>query len=132
MRVTRSLARLVRVGLCAAAMATGAADCPASAMPARPIRFTRLSLEQGLSQSTVLCVFQDSRGYIWLGTEDGLNRFDGVKFTVYKNDPAAHGLFPEQLRVGDRRRPPRESLDRDRRRGSGEVGPHAQPVRETR
>src|SRR4029453_3436857 len=88
MRVMTSLGRLVRVGLFAGAIAAATVDRPASAMPTRPIRFTRLSLEQGLSQSTVLCVFQDSRGYIWLGTEDGLNRFDGVKFTVYKNDPA--------------------------------------------
>ena len=128
----RSLGRLVRVGLCAAALAAATVDRPASAMPTRPIRFTRLSLEQGLSQSTVLCMFQDSRGYIWLGTEDGLNRFDGIKFTVYKNDPADPSVSSQQLRVGDRRRPPGESLDRDRRRGSREVGPHAQPVRETR
>src|SRR5215510_3576708 len=93
MNLTSSLVRPVRVVLCAAAIAA-AVDCPASAMPARPIRFTRLSLEQGLSQSTVLCMFQDSRGYIWLGTEDGLNRFDGVKFTVYKNDPADPGSLP--------------------------------------
>jgi sugar lactone lactonase YvrE len=97
MRVTRSLGRLVRVGLCAAALAAATVDRPASAMPARPIRFTRLSLEQGLSQSTVLCMFQDSRGYIWLGTEDGLNRFDGIKFTVYKNDPADAWSLPSNF-----------------------------------
>jgi diguanylate cyclase (GGDEF)-like protein len=97
MRVTRSLGRLVRVGLCAAALAAATVDRPASAMPARPIRFTRLSLEQGLSQSTVLCMFQDSRGYIWLGTEDGLNRFDGIKFTVYKNDPADASSLPSNF-----------------------------------
>ena len=54
----------------------------------RPIRFNQLSLEHGLSQSTVLCMFQDSRGFIWIGTEDGLNRYDGFKFTIYKHDPS--------------------------------------------
>ena len=82
-------------------------------MPARPIRFTRLSLEQGLSQSTVLCMFQDSRGYIWLGTEDGLNRFDGIKFTVYKNDPRRRIVSSQQFRVGNRRRRSGKSLDGD-------------------
>ena len=47
----------------------------------RPIRFDRVSIEQGLSQSIgPLCIFQDSRGFIWMGTEDGLNRFDGYDF----------------------------------------------------
>lgn len=58
----------------------------ALASPAPPIRFQRLSIEEGLSQSTVLCLFQDHVGYLWLGTEDGLNRYDGYSFTVFKHD----------------------------------------------
>jgi len=46
-------------------------------------RFERISIEQGLSQSTVSCIFQDSRGFLWFGTEDGLNKYDGYKFTVF-------------------------------------------------
>ena len=53
----------------------------------RNIRFGRVSLEQGLSQSAVNCIFQDGRGFMWFGTEDGLNRYDGHTFTVFKNDP---------------------------------------------
>lgn len=49
--------------------------------------FERITIEQGLSQNTVLAVLQDSRGFIWLGTEDGLNRFDGYTFKVYRHDP---------------------------------------------
>jgi len=59
---------------------------PVLAIDVRPIRFDRLTPENGLSQSTVLRVFQDSRGFIWLGTEDGLNRYDGYTFTVYHSD----------------------------------------------
>lgn len=51
------------------------------------IRFERLSLEQGLSQSVVNCMMQDSEGYLWFGTQDGLNKFDGYKFTVYRYEP---------------------------------------------
>lgn len=40
----------------------------------------------GLSQSVVNCVIQDSKGFIWAGTQDGLNRFDGYSFKVYKPD----------------------------------------------
>ncbi len=50
------------------------------------MRFKRLSVEQGLSQSTVEAIVQDRSGLIWIGTEDGLNRFDGYEFTVFRND----------------------------------------------
>ena len=49
------------------------------------ISFERLGTEQGLSQSNVICILQDSRGFMWFGTRDGLNKYDGYKFTVYKN-----------------------------------------------
>ena len=50
-------------------------------------RFERVSIEQGLSSSTVNCMLQDDQGFMWFGTEDGLNRYDGRAFTVYKRDP---------------------------------------------
>jgi signal transduction histidine kinase/ligand-binding sensor domain-containing protein/DNA-binding response OmpR family regulator len=49
--------------------------------------FKHISTEQGLSNSTVEVVYQDSRGFIWLGTHDGLNRYDGNKMVVYRNNP---------------------------------------------
>src|SRR5258705_8074222 len=49
------------------------------------IKFEHLGTEQGLSQSNVLCILQDSQGFMWFGTRDGLNKYDGYKFTVYKN-----------------------------------------------
>ena len=51
------------------------------------LRFDRISIEQGLSQSSVWVIFQDSRGFLWFGTEDGLNRYDGYSFKTYKPDP---------------------------------------------
>ncbi len=50
------------------------------------MRFERLSIEDGLSQSVVNCVLQDSTGFLWLGTQAGLNRFDGYGFEVFRHD----------------------------------------------
>jgi hypothetical protein len=50
------------------------------------IRFERIGLEEGLSQSVVHVILQDSKGFLWVGTEDGLNRFDGYRFKVYRPD----------------------------------------------
>lgn len=45
--------------------------------------FRKFSVEEGLPQSSVYCMLQDSRGYIWMGTDAGVARFDGQKFTSY-------------------------------------------------
>ncbi|MCD8172315.1 MAG: response regulator [Alistipes sp.] len=49
--------------------------------------FSNLSLGEGLSQITVICIRQDSEGYMWFGTRNGLNRYDGYGFDVYMTDP---------------------------------------------
>ena len=51
------------------------------------IRFDRISIEQGLSQVTVNCILQDRQGFVWFGTQDGLNKYDGYKFSIYRHDP---------------------------------------------
>jgi ligand-binding sensor domain-containing protein len=48
----------------------------------------QISLADGLSQVTVICILKDSQGFIWFGTVDGLNRYDGYQIKVFKNDPA--------------------------------------------
>jgi ligand-binding sensor domain-containing protein len=47
------------------------------------IRFRRITINDGLSLSSVYYIYQDSKGFMWFGTEDGLNRFDGQFITVY-------------------------------------------------
>jgi signal transduction histidine kinase/ligand-binding sensor domain-containing protein/CheY-like chemotaxis protein len=51
------------------------------------LKFAHLDINDGLSQNNVLCVLQDSRGFMWFGTRDGLNKYDGYQITVYRNDP---------------------------------------------
>src|SRR5262249_52378188 len=60
-----------------------------------PQRFTRFSVDQGLCQSTVQAILQDRRGFIWFGTEEGLNRYDGYSFVVFKNDPTDAKSLPD-------------------------------------
>lgn len=50
-----------------------------------PYLFRSIEVEDGLSQNTVYCVFQDSRKFMWFGTQDGLNRYDGSSFKVFKS-----------------------------------------------
>jgi signal transduction histidine kinase/ligand-binding sensor domain-containing protein/CheY-like chemotaxis protein len=60
----------------------------------KDIRFTHLSTKQGLSQSRVHDILQDDLGFMWFGTYNGLNRFDGYRFKIYKheaNDPNSLG-----------------------------------------
>ncbi len=49
----------------------------------KSIAFNNLNVEHGMSQSTIDVIFQDSKGYIWLGTNDGLNKYNGYEFKVY-------------------------------------------------
>src|ERR1700761_7190470 len=53
----------------------------------KQLAFDHSKTNVGLSQSNVLCIMQDSKGFMWFGTREGLNKYDGYKFTVYKNDP---------------------------------------------
>ena len=50
------------------------------------LKFEHLDINDGMSQNNVICILQDSRGFMWFGTRDGLYKYDGYKFTVYKNN----------------------------------------------
>ncbi len=65
-----------------------------AAFPAAPRELGRLSLDEGLSQSIVEAIHQDRLGFLWLATEDGLNRWDGARFTVFRNVPGDARSFP--------------------------------------
>ena len=57
-------------------------SCPTAAL-AQPYYFRHYQVENGLSNSTVFCSTQDKKGFLWFGTKEGLNRFDGYHFKLF-------------------------------------------------
>ena len=52
----------------------------------KQITFKRLTIDDGLSLSSVYFIYQDNKGFMWFGTEDGLNRYDGKNFKIFRPD----------------------------------------------
>lgn len=65
----------------------------AHASDSRSMRFSHITQDDGLSQSFVYAMAQDRSGFMWLGTQEGLNRFDGYEFRVFAEDPAQPGAL---------------------------------------
>ena len=49
-------------------------------------QFLHLDIHKGLSHNEVNCIFKDKKGFMWIGTMSGLNRYDGYKFKIFKHD----------------------------------------------
>ena len=79
LRLLRSLGPLPALLAAAAGSPSAGADAG--------LRFERLTIDHGLSQSTVFAAAQDHGGFMWFGTQDGLNRYDGYRFQVFRHDP---------------------------------------------
>ncbi len=64
----------------------------------KPVLLDQYSVNDGLSQSEVTCLLKDHRGYVWMGTQNGLNRFDGHQFLHYHHQPfQAHSLTNDYI-----------------------------------
>jgi PAS domain S-box-containing protein len=61
-------------------------DSPSFA-PGAHLRFEHITIDDGLSQNAGLALLQDRQGYLWIGTQDGLNRYNGYTITQFKHDP---------------------------------------------
>ncbi len=59
------------------------------------LKFKHITDEQGLSNTSVECILQDNRGFMWFGTLDGLNRYDGYNITIYNNNPKDTGSISD-------------------------------------
>jgi diguanylate cyclase (GGDEF)-like protein len=68
--------------------------CSVSPAATPPLSVQRYSLEEGLSQQAVNAIVQDSEGFMWFGTEDGLNRFDGYEFRQLRHDRSDSRTLP--------------------------------------
>ena len=60
--------------------------CISSIFPQQNLKFHHLTVDDGLSQTTANAIMQDKFGFMWFGTQDGLNRYDGYKFKVFTNE----------------------------------------------
>lgn len=78
---------LLFAGACAAFGALAVAAAPAPERLPGPPRLQTFGIAEGLSQGSVTAIVQDQRGFLWVGTQDGLNRFDGYEFRSYRADP---------------------------------------------
>jgi ligand-binding sensor domain-containing protein len=72
--------------------------CHAQDAQSQRLRFNHLTVEDGLSNTWVRSTLTDHRGFLWVATRDGLNRYDGHTFKVYRHDPRdAHTLVSSQV-----------------------------------
>ena len=81
----RQLIIKLLLGLC-----MGAA-LPVCAQDAVHYYFRTMDIRNGLSQNTVYQILQDRKGFMWFGTKDGLNRYDGLSFRIYKKENSGLG-----------------------------------------
>ena len=62
---------------------------------ARNLQFEQITTEDGLSQSAAMVIAQDDLGYVWIGTQEGLNRYDGYEFKVFEHDASDENSLPD-------------------------------------
>src|SRR6185436_1537565 len=62
--------------------------------------FEQFTTDNGLSHESIIGIVKDKDGFIWLGTANGLNRFDGVSFKVFQNNPATDQSIPGNYIAG--------------------------------
>lgn len=92
----KHMARLQAVIVLAICSVTAGAQIPTAG-----ISFDKLSVKHGLSQVSVLSIFRDSHGYLWFGTRDGLNRYDGLAFKVFRSNGKANSISNNFIRSMD-------------------------------
>ena len=81
--MNRKILSIVSIIFCIISYTCFAENIPYS----RLLSFETFSNSDGLSHNNVRCIFQDSKGFLWIGTNSGLNRFDGKNYKIFKHDP---------------------------------------------
>ncbi|MFC0676978.1 EAL domain-containing protein [Lysobacter korlensis] len=86
------------IALCLlAALLVSPAWAPDARAGTRDFHFNRLGREHGLRQSSVTAIVQDGQGFIWVGTQGGLHRFDGQRYTAFRHDPRDAATLPDSF-----------------------------------
>ena len=91
----------IRATFAATWLALACLTAPAQAADRQPtppgssLRFRHLRIEDGLAQSSVQAIVQDAQGYMWLGSQDGLQRYDGYEFLTFRHDPSDPGSLSD-------------------------------------
>lgn len=93
----RVLAGAMRLLIAVALPGTLFLCAPAWAGGPSNLRFERVSIGQGLSQESVLTILQDRQGFMWFGTQAGLNRYDGYRITTYRTNPLDPDSLPDSF-----------------------------------
>lgn len=78
MRVSRFVQNILQIAVCAVVFL-----CFETLQSQNQVSFRQLSVKEGLSQNSAISIAQDSIGYLWIATQDGLNKYDGREFTVF-------------------------------------------------
>jgi two-component system sensor histidine kinase ChiS len=65
--------------------------------PLNPPQFQHISVNDGLSDSRITSIVQDHKGFMWFGTHEGLNRYDGYEFKIFKHDPKDSTSIPSDF-----------------------------------
>lgn len=73
----------------------GTIDPQTTFLPESEIKFEQIVVADGLSRGNVNAIYQDHFGFMWFGTNGGLNKYDGYQFTVYKNNPNESGSLSD-------------------------------------
>ncbi len=83
----RWLHLLLGLGAVLAVAVLRASPVRAAGAPPDALRFKRLTTAEGLSENATYCLLQDRTGFLWVGTQDGLNRYDGTGFRIFPPNP---------------------------------------------
>ena len=63
----------------------------------RDYYFRRIASDRGLAQNSVTALVQDPQGFIWVGTQGGLHRYDGQRYRLFRHDPADPASLPDSF-----------------------------------